>query len=341
MRKIIPSICLIVGSIIGAGFASGREISLFFAEFGWASLFFLPIAFILFYFAFKIFLTIGSKEQFENILELNKKTNSSVFFDITIVAIYVIYASAMFSCCVEVAGNTFVDVPKIVFYVLVFLLAYLVLKFGFKGLLKVNFVLIPIIVLMIVVYSVYSSFNPITNISYTIITKSPSILPFSMLMYVFSNILLSCYLITQIGAKLDEKQIKQTSFWASSIICFVILICIICLIINGSVVMDASMPFVALSLRLGEPFPLIYMLVLFFGVLTSLFGCLYTIQTCLIKKFGNKSIFICCFVAIVFSMLGFKTIVNLFYPVIGFFGFVMIMKILLAKKFHTYFSKII
>ena len=49
MKKIWQVVFLIVGSIIGAGFASGRELSLFFAEFGYASLYFLPIVFILFY----------------------------------------------------------------------------------------------------------------------------------------------------------------------------------------------------------------------------------------------------------------------------------------------------
>ena len=50
MKKVFAATSLIVGSIIGAGFASGRELSLFFAEFGWNSLYFLPSVFILFYY---------------------------------------------------------------------------------------------------------------------------------------------------------------------------------------------------------------------------------------------------------------------------------------------------
>ena len=70
MLKVLPAVFLIVGSIIGAGFASGRELSLFFAEFGYNSLYFLPIVFILFYYCFKMFLTLGSTKKFENVLKL-------------------------------------------------------------------------------------------------------------------------------------------------------------------------------------------------------------------------------------------------------------------------------
>ena len=83
MKNIWQAVFLIVGSIIGAGFASGRELSLFFAEFGYSSLYFLPIVFVLFYYSFKLFLTVGSEHKYTNIFELNKKTNSSIFFNIS------------------------------------------------------------------------------------------------------------------------------------------------------------------------------------------------------------------------------------------------------------------
>ena len=156
MKKVFAATSLIVGSIIGAGFASGRELSLFFAEFGFSSLYFLPIVFILFYYLFKLFLSIGAKQKFENVFEINKVAGSSPFFNVAVIVIFLIYAAAMFAGAVEVLANNFIGVPSIIFQVLVFALAYVVLKFGFAGLVKVNGILIPIIVILLIVYSLYS-----------------------------------------------------------------------------------------------------------------------------------------------------------------------------------------
>ncbi|MDD4815845.1 MAG: hypothetical protein PHQ62_01725 [Clostridia bacterium] len=333
MYKLFSVIFLMVGTIIGAGFASGREISLFFAEFGYDSLFFLPIVFILFYYCFKLFLSIGSKNAFANILSLNRRTNSSVFFNIAIIVIFFVYSSAMFSASVEVLSNNFIEVPIAIFYALVFVLIYYVAKNGLKMLKKINLIAIPIIIVLLVIYSIYSIANPITDIAYVPSSSNAYILPISIIFYVFSNILLSCFILMQVGEGLTPKQIQKASFCTSAILCFIILICIFCLVENGAVVMDASMPFVVLTLRLGEPFPLIFASVLFVGIITSLFGCLHTLNSILKEKYKSKMAFISCLAVLLISLLGFENIVNFCYPIIGFFGMIMVFKILRTKSF--------
>lgn len=331
MKQILPAVFLIVGSIIGAGFASGRELSLFFANFGFNSLYFLPIVFIFFYYSFKIFLSLGSKQKFQSVFDLNSYAGSSPFFNISVVIIFTIYASAMFAAAVEVLSNNFIEVPEIIFSVLVFILAFLVLRFGFKGLVKVNLLVTPIIVILLVVYSLYSIFVPITQIPYIPASDHAYILPMSIIMYVFGNVLLSYFIVSQCGQGLSKKQISLSAFWSSLIICFSLLICIICLIVNGSVVMDASMPFLALTLRLGDPFPLIFMAILFLGIITSLFACLHTASLPFQKKLGKKTPFLATSAVFLLSMLGFETIVNNCYPVFGFFGIIITFKILLSN----------
>lgn len=332
MLKVLPAVFLIVGSIIGAGFASGRELSLFFAEFGYNSLYFLPIVFILFYYCFKMFLTLGSTKKFENVFEINRLTNSSPFFNTSVVIIFIIYASAMFAASVEVLSNNFIGTPPFIFDILVFTLCYLVLRFGFNGLVKVNFILTPLIVLLLVVYAIYSICVPITNVAYIPASEGAQILPISILVYVFGNVMLSYFILAESGFGLTPKQIQKTSFIASLIVCFTLLICIVCLITNGTVVMDASMPFLALTLRLGEPFPLIFMAILFLGIITSLFGCLHTASLPFQDKFGKKTPFFITLIALLFSLIGFQNIVNHCYPIIGVFGLIIVGKIFLWQQ---------
>jgi uncharacterized membrane protein YkvI len=329
MKKIFLCVFLITSSIIGAGFASGRELSLFFAEFGYASLYFLPIVFILFYYCFKLFLTIGSKQTYENVLDINKRANCSIFFNITIIVIFLIYSAAMFSGAVEVLSSNLIEIPIFIFHIIIFLISFFVLKIGLKGLYKINIILMPIIIVLLVIYSIYSTINPVTDIAYIPSSSHAYILPVSIVIYVLANILLSYYILIQSGRGLSEKEIRKVSFGASIIICFVILICLICLITNGAVIMDASMPFVSLTLRLGEPFPLIFMCMLFIGIITSLFTGLYSIYSVFPqrdKKTKNRTAFICCSAVLLISLFGFEKIVNFCYPLIGFFGIVLIAK---------------
>ncbi|MDD2445471.1 MAG: hypothetical protein PHX09_01520 [Clostridia bacterium] len=326
MRKILPSVFLIISSIIGAGFASGRELSLFFAIFGYTSLYFLPIVFILFYYCFKMFLTIGSKNSYKNILDINKKIDCSIFFNITIIAIFIIYASAMFSGAVEVLSSNLIEVPTFIFHIFIFIISFLVLKSGLKGLYKINVILIPLVIILLIIYSVYSTINPVTDVAYIPSSTHAYILPISIIIYVMANILLSYFILIQAGRSLNQKEIKKVSFFATLIICFVLLICIICLITNGAVAMDASMPFVLLTLRLGEPFPFLFMFVLLLGIITSLFVALYTICSVFKSKEKNRTAFLCCSAVLLISLFGFEKIVNYCYPIIGLFGLILIFK---------------
>lgn len=333
MKKVLPAVFLIVGSIIGAGFASGRELALFFAEFGFNSLYFLPIVFILFYYLFKMFLSLGQNQKFQNVFEINALSHSSPFFNIAVAIIFAVYGSAMFAGCVEVLSNNFLAVPQIVFSLIVFVLSFFVLKFGLKGLVKVNFVIIPIIVILLIIYSLYSIFVPITTVPYIPSNSQVYVLPMSIIMYVFGNILLSYFILSEAGYGLTKKQIQHTSFWASTIICFSLLICIICLIVNGTVVMDATMPFVVLTLRLGEPFPLIFMTILFLGIITSLFGCLHTVNLAFEDKIGKRfAPLVITGIVFVLSLIGFENIVNYCYPIIGLFGVFIVGKILIFSN---------
>lgn len=336
MKKILPIILLITGTIIGAGFASGREISLFFARYGVYSLFFLPMLFCIFHFSFKMFLKIGQKRKFNGISELNSYAGNSWFMNVTIKAIFIVFSSAMMSAAVEILSSSFVSVPSMVFYVAVFLISYLVLKFGFGGLVKLNAVLVPVLILSLFFLSVFGTFNPVTNLAFQPESSKVYVLPISIIIYATGNLMLSYYLLVKAGNGLSDRQINRVSFFSALIICLVIFSCIVCLIVNGCAVMNSSMPFVALSLRLGEPVSVIFVFVVLLGVLTTLFSSLFTASEALGLKKHNETASLILVLAL--SLVGFQKIVDFTYPVIGFFGIVMIVKLARALAFKPRFQ---
>ena len=330
MRKVLPSVFLIVGTIVGAGFASGREISSFFAKFGVYSLFFLPILFIIFYYVFKMLLSIGKDKKFESIKQLNSFTKNSIFMNILISATFIIFTSAMFSGVIEILSYNFTSIPSVVFYIILPIICFVVLKFGFSGLVKLNFILVPILILSILTLCVFATFNPVTDIVFIPASSKAYELPISIILYAMGNLLLSYYIIIKAGKGLDEKRIKTISFLSSFIICFVIFISIVCLIKNGSAVIDASMPFVALSYRMGELFNVFFLIMVLLAILTTLFSGLYTSCMSLPLKKHNIAFTIIC--VEILSLLGFKQIVDYIYPIIGVIGISVILRLAFAYK---------
>lgn len=336
MKKILLVTLLISGTIIGAGFASGREISLFFARYGVYSLFFLPMLFCIFNFSFKLFLKIGQKKKFDSIYELNSYAQNSWFMNVTIKAIFIVFSSAMMSAAVEILSSSFISVPSIVFYILVFFVSYFVLKFGFGGLVKLNAVLVPVLILSLLFLSVFGTFNPVTNLAFQPENTKVYVLPISIIIYATGNLMLSYYLLVKAGQGLSDKQINKVSFFSALTICLVIFSCIVCLIVNGSAIMNSSMPFVALSFRLGEPISVIFVFVVLLGVLTTLFSSLFTASEALgLKKHSG---IVSLILVLVLSLVGFQKIVDFTYPVIGFFGIVMIFKLTRALAFKPRFQ---
>lgn len=330
MKKVLPAVFLIVGTLIGAGFASGREISVFFARFGVYSLFFLPILFILFYYVFKLLLSIGKDREFDNIYKLHAFTKNSVFMNALICLAFIIFTSAMLSAGVELLSSNFVSVPSAVFYIVILLLSFLVLKFGFKGLVKINAVLVPLLICTIITLCVFATFNPVTDAVFVPESTKVYELPISMLLYAMGNILLSYYIIVKSGSGLDEKRIRRVSLISSLIICIVIFISIVCLIKNGSAIMEADMPFVALSYRMGEVFNIFFIFMVLMAVLTTLFSGLFTSYEALPFK-KHKKLFTL-FLVFAMSLVGFKQIVNYIYPIIGIIGIVVIIRLAFSYR---------
>ncbi len=330
MRKVLPSVFLIVGTIIGAGFASGREISSFFAKFGVYSLFFLPILFIIFYFVFKMLLSIGKDKKFDSLKQLNAFTKNSIFMNILISATFIVFTSAMFSGVIEILSYNFTNVPSVVFYIILPIICYIVLKFGFGGLVKLNLILVPILILSILTLCIFATFNPVTDVVFTPASSRAYELPISIILYAMGNLLLSYYIIVKAGRDLDEKRIKTISFLSSFIICFVIFISIVCLIKNGSAVIDVSMPFVALSYRMGELFNIFFLIMVLMAILTTLFSGLYT--SCMSLPFKKYNIIFTIVSVEILSLLGFKHIVDYIYPIIGVIGISVILRLAFSYK---------
>ena len=143
---------LILGTIIGAGFASGKEITTFFTVFGYYSFLSLPIIFFGFYFCIYKLLLIGSKNKIENIDQLNyiifKKENKLVKI-FTFISFIIISSTMISGLRQSLEVSTFIF--DFIFTIIIILFLFFLIDKNLKYLNIICMVTIPITLIIITI----------------------------------------------------------------------------------------------------------------------------------------------------------------------------------------------
>jgi len=301
MSKVFMVVFLIFGTIVGSGFATGKEIVVFFSRFGEWSYFFIVCAGILLYFIIQFFLTKASRslEKIENSKLLN---------------LFVIFNSMVF-CASMFAGiqSLFYDFNKVVFSILiafVLLVCLVILLKGVKGIEKTNLVLMPIaaIIFLLVLLvclsknsSISASVSPWAGILYTPL-------------YVAMNTSLSGIVISKAGEGMTKKQTRLASL-------FSVLIVVLFLMLGNFVLQHnqemflSDMPFLSLVKENSFVYVLAFIVVLV-SCFTTLISMCFTLKNSLYKLIKNQTLsnMVAVFIPFFISSLGFSPIVSFLYP---------------------------
>lgn len=331
MKKNLSVIFLVLGTIIGAGFCSGKEICVYFARFGFSSLFFLPLFFVLYFFLFKLFLSLGRETDYPDFSAFNKQYGKNNFFDLVLAFTYVVFSSAMFACIGEMSQLYFNDIVKFIILAVVFVFSVFMLLKDFKSLKLVNFMLIPIVMLCILILCVCLISTSTRDFVLSSVQGAP-LLFVTPIIYACQGITLSYYILVKAGKGLTKKSINIISFVASFILSIVLAFAIVVFNLYPQV-MFQPLPFVILSFKMGFPFDLIYAVVLLFAIITTLLSstrALFDYLSKYIKKPLTNAI-VTSGVTLLLSFFGFSSIVESLYPLIGCLGVIIILRIVFAN----------
>ena len=151
--NILKVVFVIIGTLIGAGFASGQEINTFFFSFGIKGLFGIALSSIIIgiiiYKTFKIIYknNINNYKEFLNCVLKNEKINNitnSMINIFILVSFYIMIAG--FGAYLQQEFN----LNSIIGSSILAILCLILFKTNVKGLVKVNEVLIPIIIIIVI-----------------------------------------------------------------------------------------------------------------------------------------------------------------------------------------------
>ena len=321
MKKCLLAIFLILGTVIGSGFSSGKEVYVFFSRFGFYSFIFIPIAFLLFYFVFYFLMTKG-RTRVENL-------NHSHFLSILMLICAIVFSSSMFAgikTCM--AGNS--AFIQVVLFVLVFILCFYACykKLDFLSLL--NLFLIPILLVILLSFFILK----ITDLHFAeVLTPNIQLGVFGggfySILYILLNVSLSSIVIAKSGQGMTKKQIRLASFVSAFILSAFLFMVNILLICNYDLA-SCDMPLLAMSEGI---FSHLLKFVIMIGCLTTLLSDIYNASSSC-KQFGLKGRFIfviCVILPFVISNIGFSYIVSWLYPIVSLLG-IIIMVLVFFKK---------
>lgn len=333
MKNIFVIVLVIIGALIGAGFASGQEIYSFFYIYGKIGIIGVIITCILMGMLIYKILKIIYKNKIESYNEFlyifikNTKVTKMVDIILNILLLVTFYIMiAGFGAYFEQE----IGINKIIGCIILNILCFVVFMTNVKGVLKVSEYIVPILIIFVVIIG---GLNLITiNITEEILTIKTGWLLSSVTYCSYNIILLIPVLISLKNQIQNEKSIKSISV-ISVIIMIILSVMIYMLLFKSDVnISTLEMPVVYIIRKFYPSFRYIYA----FIILSSIFTTAISIGTGLLqnisknKKSYTQFVLFMCITSLIISNFGFSKLVNMVYPFFGYIGIIQI--ILILKK---------
>lgn len=344
MRKILESLkvsFVIIGTIIGAGFASGQEIYTFFNIYGLKGLVGIFVSCLLMgiviYKTLKISMELKSKE-YEDFVKLiiPQKWQSNKILIFTINNIINIFLLISFFIMISGFASYFFqefNAPKIYGGIIIAILSLITFLKDIKGIVKINTYLIPILILLVILLGA-KQINCGKLDFYNIQTNSIKWILSSVLYASYNSIILIPILINIKNMVKSKKQVQQISIIVTTVM--IILSTIIYLLIQVFIkeVSGIEIPIVYIAGLLGNIYKYLYGFVILVAIFTSAISAGYSfLANCSKTKKGYTYLaIIICIASMLVSKLSFSGLINLLYPIFGYLGIIQIIFILNLKK---------
>ena len=319
MGKSVATGFLIVGTIVGAGFVSGREILSFFGLglSPWLALVFAALVFLI----SALFLFIGSKTLAKNVSEVNVRLAGRfhVVADIFLLVNSFIVLAGMLAATDSVAASFFTavfggSVPYIASVSAGLLCAVVVCR-GVKGLVSCNKFVVPVMAAALLFVCIYTAVTAAGGGSSAL--RIPNF--GAALVYVCMNMVLASTVVTTTG-HMNIRTILLSSGIAGGLF-GVLTLALICALNRYG---DAATEMPVLEMAEAVHPALYYgmLAVIAVSIFTTMLAAMNGLTAWLCGIFGNKFFTALTVLTggLILSNLGFSTVVTYLYPVIGVLG---------------------
>lgn len=339
MKNILKVVFVIIGTMIGAGFASGQEVYLFFFSYGIEGLIGILISSLIIGFViYKTFQIVDKygvntyKEFLDILIQKNSKLKPIIN---TVINMFILIT---FFIMVAGFGAYFeqeLGINSLMGSSILAIVTFAIFMTSVKGVVKANELLVPILIGFLVIIGIINLKEvPILELGkYIVRTNHNSFILSSVLYGSYNSILLIPVLLTLKNYIQNNKQISKIAV-ISSIIIILLSIVVFLLLVRVDVdITKIEMPAVYVVSHMFKILKYIYG----FIILGSIFTTTISLGTSFLqnitknKKSYTQIAAIMCITSILISKIGFSNLVSLLYPVFGYLGLIQILKLSITK----------
>lgn len=325
MKEIFTIVLVIIGALIGAGFASGQEIYAFFYSYGFNGLIGIIITFVLISFLIYKSLMIVCKNEVDNYEDFLKIFVKNPILTKIINMILNILLLVTFYIMIAGFGAYFeqeIGIPKIIGSFILVIISAIIFFTNVKGVLKVSEYVVPMLILSIIIIGGISLFT--TNFDIKISTLKKGWILSSITYCSYNMLLLIPVLISLRKQITNNKNIKYISIISGILMVTVSIMLFMLLTQTNAQLYILEMPIVYIISESFSKFKYIYAFVILASIFTTAIsiGIGFLQNVSKNKKSYTQFVLLMCITSMLVSNIGFSKLVKFIYPLFGYLGII-------------------
>lgn len=324
MKNVFKIVFVIIATLVGAGFASGKEIYSFFFIYGKIGIAGIFLASLIMCMVIYKTLNICYKNNintYQGFCEYigNKKLLNNIVNILLLITFYIMISGFSNFLKQEFNVNSYIG------SIIIIILCFFTFKKNMKGIIKVSDYLVPILIFFIIVISC-KNINFGNNFDYMFSSYAGS-----KCFGILKSVLYGCYnCILLIPILVPFKSIikNKSDILYISIFSFILIIILIfaiynLLLLGNCNIFKLEMPIIEIVKRYGSIYKIIYLVLVGISIFTTAistgFGFLNNSSN---QNNFKRNLYLMLFVGIFVSQISFSMLVTLLYPVLGIIGFI-------------------
>ncbi|MGG2066004.1 MULTISPECIES: YkvI family membrane protein [unclassified Bacillus (in: firmicutes)] len=319
-----------IGTVVGAGFATGREIVEFFTIHGTYGTIGILVSGVFFIWLGTKMMMLSSQIGAFSTQEFNKYLFGDIFGNVVNILLLLVLFGVT-SVMLSGAGAVFEEqlrLPRQLGIFITILACIVIGSRGLQGVFEVNSLVVPIMMIFIVGLSITTFFHDATSLFNITPSENWNVKWItSPVTYVALNLSLSQSVLVPLASEVkDQQAIKWGGILGGAGLCL-ILLCSHFAILSVEQFYQYNIPMAEVVRRFNATFHFFFVLIIFGEVFTTLVGNVFGMTKQLQSITGWKSNIIIYFILLIsycFSYIGYSELLHMLYPVIGWISLILL-----------------
>lgn len=342
LSRIFQVAVVFIGTIVGAGLASGQEIKEFFTSYGIISFLGIMACGIFYIILGSIVSKISIKYKLNSYGDVIKVVSPNILGKITgvITTLYLISSASIILAGSGALINQFFGVPKLIGSLIMVGLAIFFLLKDTNGLIEVNSFIVPILVITIslITFLYFMLFKDMVSIEQmTKFEPKKTGIALSTILYAGYNTLCCLGVLVPLSNQIRKPKTMflGITFGALGLVALSIAINFL-LMINQPYIHKLEIPLLFVAQPFGHIIQALLLVVIWLEMFSTEISDVYSISKTINNTFNiefNKAIFMVILIALPISRIGFSNLIGSLYPFFGLLSLVFI-----VQTIHFYYK---